>query len=242
MLTLHRASWVHFLLPILLSLDLLLAIQITGPPGGVDPHTGARPFRYEISNFQHSGAAFDLYILALSEFQNVNSSDPLSYFQIAGIHGFPQTPWDGVSGTGSYPGFCMHASTPFPTWHRPYLALFEVAFSSMPTFKHYANSGQQVLWSHAQAIAEAYPDDQRPRYRAAALALRIPYWDWALHPALPDVVTKPFIMVNTPVGAQTVENPLYQYGFQSNASGNGFPSTDPVGSISASARNQLNSS
>jgi tyrosinase len=30
-----------------------------------------------------------------------------------------------VQGAGSYPGYCMHTSTLFPPWHRPYLALFE---------------------------------------------------------------------------------------------------------------------
>jgi len=130
MLTLYQISWAPYLLLFWLSLDILLAIRVRGPPGGVDPNTGARPFRYEISKFQYSGAAFDLYILALSVFEGVNQSDPLSYFQISGIHGFPHIPWDGVSGAGSYPGFCMHAATPFPTWHRPYLALFEVALHS----------------------------------------------------------------------------------------------------------------
>ncbi|KEF59470.1 uncharacterized protein A1O9_04314 [Exophiala aquamarina CBS 119918] len=242
MSALSQVWWVQYLLLFWLSLDVLLAIQVSGPPGGVDPKTGARPFRYEISDFQHSGAAFDLYILAMSDFQGVNQSDPLSYFQISGIHGFPQVAWDGVSGAGTYPGFCMHAATPFATWHRPYLALFEVALCSKPASRSWApaNSRQQVLWTHAQGIAEAYPDDQRPRYRAAALALRIPYWDWAIHPELPDVVTEPLVTVNTPVGTRTIENPLYQYVFQSDAAGNGFPSTDPVGLFSTSPRKRLN--
>lgn len=131
-----RASWASCLLPFFLSFDVLLAFQVTGPPGGVDDSTGARPFRYEISDFQHSGEAWDLYLLALSDFQAVEQSDPLSYFQIAGIHGYPHIPWDGVSGAGPFPGYCMHAATPFATWHRPYLALFEVSSSSQLPWAH----------------------------------------------------------------------------------------------------------
>jgi hypothetical protein len=129
------------LFSLFLLVDCLNAFQITGAQGGIGPN-GERPLRYEIHDFANSGPAFDLYILALKEFQLLNQSDPLSYFQIAGlwsvphcsgwrsrmigIHGFPQTTWDGVVGHGGYPGFCMHASTPFPTWHRPYVALYEV--------------------------------------------------------------------------------------------------------------------
>ena len=72
---------------------------------------------------------------------NLLQSDPMSYFQIAGtrhlpatmqqlttegIHGYPHIAWDGVSGNGTYAGFCMHSDQLFPSWHRPYLALFEV--------------------------------------------------------------------------------------------------------------------
>jgi tyrosinase len=54
------------------------------------------------------------------------------YFQIAGIHGRPYLPWDGVIGSGVVDptrGYCTHGSILFPTWHRPYLALFEVNFA-----------------------------------------------------------------------------------------------------------------
>ncbi len=87
---------------------------------------------------------------------------------------------------------------------------------------------QQVLWTHAQDIASKYPDDQRDRYMDAALNLRHPYWDWALHSELPDVVTQSRITVYTPTGKKEFDNPLYQYAFQSDAAGNGFPLTHPV--------------
>jgi hypothetical protein len=46
-----------------------------------------------------------------------------------GIHGQPLVPWDeqSVSKTpGILNGYCTHNSILFPTWHRPYLLLFEV--------------------------------------------------------------------------------------------------------------------
>lgn len=36
------------------------------------------------------------------------------------------------------------------------------------------------------------------------------------------------ITVNTPEGYQEIDNPLYNYTFQSDAAGNGFPSGHPV--------------
>jgi tyrosinase len=106
--------------------NTVAAIEITGATGGVNYATGERPSRQEISTFVASGAAYDLFILALRQLQSTNQSEPLSYFQIAGIHGYPQIPWDGVVGYGSYAGFCTHSAVVFPTWHRPYVALFEV--------------------------------------------------------------------------------------------------------------------
>jgi hypothetical protein len=45
-----------------------------------------------------------------------------------GIHGVPFEPWSGVESVegGNMSGYCMHSSVLFSTWHRPYLALFEV--------------------------------------------------------------------------------------------------------------------
>ena len=60
------------------------AYAITGVSAGVNNVTGERPFRQEINVFAVSGAAWDLYILALRQFQQANQNDSLSYFQIAG--------------------------------------------------------------------------------------------------------------------------------------------------------------
>ena len=88
---------------------------ITGPTGGVNVNTGERPFRQEISNFQNSGPAWDLYILAFQKFTQTDQAQQLSYYQVAGllkppkklipltnnalgVHGRPYIPWDGVAG------------------------------------------------------------------------------------------------------------------------------------------------
>ena len=60
------------------------AVTITGPQGGVNTTTGQRPFRQEFSTFKNSGPAFDLYILALQQFQQQNQSALLSYYQVSG--------------------------------------------------------------------------------------------------------------------------------------------------------------
>jgi hypothetical protein len=113
--------------------ELTTAFQVTGATGGVNLTTGARPFRHEINSFATSGAPYDLFILALRQLQSTNQSSPLSFFQIAGIHGYPQLPWDGVQGNPFQPaGYCMHFCPAFSTWHRPYMALYEVV---APSFK-----------------------------------------------------------------------------------------------------------
>ncbi|KAK3996859.1 putative tyrosinase [Cladorrhinum sp. PSN332] len=124
---------------------------------------------------------------------------------IPGIHGMPHQTWGGVEPTpGSEDtGYCTHSSVLFPTWHRPYMALYE-----------------QVLYSLAQMIAGWWPENERRQYQEAARRFRIPYWDWA-SPApsggsvLPTSVGgSPFIDVNGPNGVQRIANPLYSYTFR----------------------------
>ena len=81
-------------------------------------------------------------------------------------------------------------------WHRPYLLLYE-----------------QMVWKHAQDIAAQYPPADQTRYQAAAKLLRIPYWDWSLHPGMPTVLTQDQVQVYTPQGNQTISNPLKEYNF-----------------------------
>lgn len=61
-----------------------------------------------------------------------------SWPAIGGIHGMPYVRW-GDSGPADAPGgdtfggYCTHGSVLFPTWHRPYVALFEVNLLDNPT-------------------------------------------------------------------------------------------------------------
>lgn len=139
-----------------------------------------------------------LYILGLKRFQEVEQANPLSYFQIAGIHGRPYIPYDGAGKAGQrFGGYCTHSSILFPPWHRPYLALFE-----------------QALGKHVTDIANEYPSQDKARYVAAAKRFRIPYWDWAANADLPDFISlQETVTLNTPQGQKAMKNPLYSYTF-----------------------------
>ena len=58
-----------------------------------------------------------------------NQSDLLSFFQIGGIHGLPNTPWNGAGAKDANPygGYCNHGNVLLPTWRRPYVAVYEVS-------------------------------------------------------------------------------------------------------------------
>jgi hypothetical protein len=60
------------------------AIVITGISAGVNNITGERPFRRDINELYQSGPAWDLFILSLYAFQQMNQDDPLSYYQVSG--------------------------------------------------------------------------------------------------------------------------------------------------------------
>ena len=78
---------------------------------------------------------FNLFLLALHDLQyDLKFADsPMSFFEIAGIHGVPKRAWNGIDHErktgrqkGNPLGYCEHSSFKFPTWHRPYLAMLEV--------------------------------------------------------------------------------------------------------------------
>ncbi|KAA8573382.1 hypothetical protein MFRU_053g00020 [Monilinia fructicola] len=176
------------------------------------PTTGVRyngssasiPVRQEIRDLEKNGDLWQLYILAQSMMQTMDQSEMRSWYQIAGIHGRPYLPYDGVSPIpgNENNGYCTHVSILFPSWHRPYMALYE-----------------QVLHSLVSFIAGQYPAGaERDRYTAAANRFRIPYWDWAMaapqgQSIIPASITTPTIAINGPAGVQTISNPLYSYHF-----------------------------
>jgi tyrosinase len=119
---------------------------ISGPGGGATN-------RLEIHTFVKNDKYFSLYIQALrtlndifwfdkrtnaqqcpSELMYTKESQAAlqSFFQVGGIHGLPNIPWDGVTGIPNprWGGYCTHGSVLFPTWHRPYVSAFEVIFNN----------------------------------------------------------------------------------------------------------------
>ena len=156
--------------------------------------------RLEVRQLQKNTAQWNLYLLALNDFQNRDQSTQLSYYQISGIHGRPYVPWDGVNFTpGRGGGYCTHSSSLFPVWHRPYLALYE-----------------QVLYGLVQQRARTIGTQE---YLNAARTFRIPYWDWAAPAAagqsvLPSSIGgSTTVRITLPSGPQTISNPLYRYHF-----------------------------
>ncbi|KAH8808502.1 hypothetical protein F5884DRAFT_373546 [Xylogone sp. PMI_703] len=175
-------------------------VTITGIHTGVNNKTGERPPRRNILDLQYDTPQWSLYILALAVMQTSADSDLLGYYQISGIHGRPYIAWNGVNTVPGAPstGYCTHDSVLFPTWHRPYMALFE-----------------QILVTYAQQIAEMYPASFNDTYKTAAKNLRVPFWDWASNATIPSVVNQPSVVIQTPYGYQPFANPLYQYQFKS---------------------------
>ncbi|KAH8602664.1 hypothetical protein B0O99DRAFT_647536 [Bisporella sp. PMI_857] len=173
-------------------------------------HTGTWPdgssVRQEIRDLEKDTTTWTLYILALDLLQYTNQNEMLSWYQIAGIHGRPYQPFNGVLPTkgNENSGYCTHTSILFLTWHRPYLALYE-----------------QVLYNLAQQIASWYPAGViRNKYVLAARNFRIPYWDWAAsppagQPVLPfSVGGSEVVEVDGPNGRQLIANPLFTYQFE----------------------------
>ncbi|KEQ72123.1 Di-copper centre-containing protein [Aureobasidium namibiae CBS 147.97] len=173
-------------------------IPVTGVTGnGVQPRMELRVMQQQYPDM------FNVFLLGLRSFMQVSQSDPLSYYQIAGIHGRPYVPWDNIGTAPGYGGgYCTHTSNMFLPWHRPYLALIE-----------------QELYKHVQQAAQSFPAGAtRDKYVAAAQNWRYPYWDWAVTPCngcstFPTQLSNQWATVTTPTGVQTIANPLFRYDF-----------------------------
>jgi tyrosinase len=171
---------------------------------GVVNNGSALGYRKEIHALQADEDAWNMYLLGLSRFMDVDGRDPMSYYQLAAIHGQPYVAWDnnGPCDDCTPAGYCTHQSTLFPTWHRAYLALFE-----------------QALVGNAIAVAQQYDGADYDRYMEAAQNLRIPFWDWAALPAdgenpFPQMFTDEQVFVNSPNGPMNISNPLTGYKFK----------------------------
>lgn len=85
MMGLHTPTLLTSLVALVVLMCSTSAFVVTGAVGGVNTETGQRPFRLNIVTMaQIGGPAWDLYILALQQFQAKDQKDQLSFFQIAG--------------------------------------------------------------------------------------------------------------------------------------------------------------
>ncbi|KAK3393358.1 common central domain of tyrosinase-domain-containing protein [Podospora didyma] len=184
-------------------------IAITGVPT-TPAANGAVPLRRELRDLQKNYPdQFNLYILGLQNLQGLDEAQLKSYYQIAGIHGLPYKPWNGVGSdtdwqsSSGFGGYCTHSSILFLTWHRPYLALYE-----------------QCLYTSVQAVAAKFPAGTlRDKYVEAAKTFRAPYFDWASQPpagteAFPTTLSSPTIrIVDVDGKSKSVSNPLHHFSF-----------------------------
>ncbi|KAI7302472.1 Di-copper centre-containing protein [Hortaea werneckii] len=237
------AVWfLHYPLPVSCSPLLVHQIEELAPAAasairkrqnGFVPVTGITQFgvqpRLEIRELEKNADQWNIYLLGLARWQATDQRDKLSYYQVAGIHGRPYSPWDGVQpGKGiDYPGYCIHVSNVFLPWHRPYLALYE-----------------QTLHQHIIAAVNEFPAGAiRQKYASAALAWRMPYWDWAATPPdgksiWPSSVKRPTVKVQMPNGTTTIPNPLYSYRFHPVGSDDFY--YNPFGSWNVTMRTPTN--
>ncbi|EEU49020.1 uncharacterized protein NECHADRAFT_75769 [Fusarium vanettenii 77-13-4] len=116
------------------------------------PYAPGMPLRREISALAKAKKPEDqrqwtLYVLALERFKNLPVDDKLSYFQVAGIHAYPQLTWDDGEPSKKSRFYCTHGELTFSTWHRIYMLLFE-----------------QLVWKHMKAIIEEWKLDKADLY------------------------------------------------------------------------------
>ncbi|KAI0505522.1 Di-copper centre-containing protein [Xylaria bambusicola] len=175
-------------------------VPVVGISTGIDQTTGKVPSRMNINTLaQERGPMWDLLIRGLDALQNKPEDDERSHFAVAGIHGMPYAPYNGVGPVsgGSGGGYCPHQSPQLIPWHRAYLALYE-----------------QLLSDEVRRLALEYTDDDASIYRDASEKLRLPYWDWASDPALPPSASNENVTINGPDGEIELHNPLYSYRWQ----------------------------
>ncbi|KAH1293571.1 prephenate dehydrogenase (NADP(+)) [Aspergillus fumigatus] len=161
---------------------------------------------YEDTSRQ-SRIQLSIFIWALREFQSIDYKDRLSYFQIAGIHHFPLITWDEEEPpVPNKPGYCVHNNVTFPTWHRPYMLLFE----------------QRLFEIMETTIKETVPESHKQEWRDAARQWRLPYWDFAKTSgphatgplSLPVLCGLANVVILNPANPETpieLPNPVYKY-------------------------------
>ncbi|KAI0743208.1 common central domain of tyrosinase-domain-containing protein [Irpex lacteus] len=171
--------------------------------------------RREIHELVGDTRQFSLFVQALLHMQEMDPEDPTLYYALAGIHGCPYQPWpashlhdaDTTKKRTQWLWYCTHGTVLFPTWHRPHILALE----------------QHI---HATHLASLYTTPtRRPSRRLAAQSLRMPYWDWALHPLPPpEVIEYETVWVTTcREKREEVRNPTFSFVFTERVRGEEFP-------------------
>ncbi|KAK8872485.1 tyrosinase domain protein [Apiospora arundinis] len=163
-----------------------------------------------------TGLELSLFIRAMKAFQLLPPNDQLSYYRIAGIHGSPSVSWN--MGRESIPlndrtandshkqgkgdNYCHHNDYLFPTWHRAYMMLFERRVSDLMM---------------EEAVTRGTRGNETKEWVNAAKRWRLPYWDWAVDPRLPDLARDENIKVIESWDGQgkpqmeSLANPMYRF-------------------------------
>ncbi|CRG90099.1 hypothetical protein PISL3812_07140 [Talaromyces islandicus] len=168
------------------------------------------PARREVDEWFHDPEAeiqVSLFVEALTRFQKIDYKDKLSYFRVAGIHSAPNVTWDEQEDPKPNPGgYCVHNDITFPTWHRPYMLLYE----------------QRIYELMLEVIKEKVPTEHKKEWSDAASQWRLPHWDfakgvktgneWKL--GLPAICSSEPISIKDPMNpksTKTVPNPAYKF-------------------------------
>ncbi|KAL4861797.1 hypothetical protein BDV12DRAFT_203650 [Aspergillus spectabilis] len=173
-------------------------------PPGPDVKVPLRKNIDEWSSDPANDKQVKLFVMALDRFQKIDPLDRDSYFQIAGIHGQPNVPWDEPldKADAEGKGYCTHNNILFPIWHRAYLALYE----------------QRLFEIMVQEIIPNFPREGRSAWEEAALTWRLPFWDWGVTSSVPALAKYPTTVVPTADGKdeERINNPLYQFRMPTN--------------------------
>ncbi|KAH9907483.1 Di-copper centre-containing protein [Xylariomycetidae sp. FL2044] len=184
-------------------------IPVTGMTTGMGERAAQPPLRMNINMLDKSkDPAWDLYILAIAALMNRTQSDEESYFSIAVV---AIKRWGKAevfqrkhnSSHGTARTFCSMRSA------NPLTLLF-----TLMRYGPEPDAEQQILGQEVQRIAAQYTGTENSSYQKSAQSFRLPFWDWANDPTLPPSATLPQITVQGPQGPTTIDNPLYNYKWQ----------------------------
>lgn len=145
-----------------------------------------------------------MYLMAMEQFMyHTKQTGNYAYYAIAAIHGLhfdynQQTP-------PGEQGWCKHDHAQFPTWHRPYMRLYELG-----------------LQKSCYKVANRFVDEEmRLAGNRTCAILRAPWWD-IVKGETPGILQRKTVMVYNKDGTELTEkrNPLRKYCFKTDTASN----------------------